>query len=103
MKKKYRKICLKYIKKFEKKQDVTFLSATLHTTSGSYASINFENNLKERCTFEISDIIFDIDSKQRPGLILDWYHQMDFTAYNDMMPFMYKSYAGEPPIFINYY
>lgn len=65
MRKKLNKILKKYIKKFEKKHDLTFEFAVSDDLMGviSFGDVLF---------FNINDIVYDIDTKQPKGLIIDW-------------------------------
>ena len=65
MRKKLDKILKKYIKKFEKKHDCYFEYAVVDDLMGviCFGDVLF---------FDIADIIYDIDTKQPKGLIIDW-------------------------------
>lgn len=65
MRKKLNKILKKYIKKFEKKHDCYFEHAVSDDLMGviCFGDVLF---------FNINDIIYDIDTKQPKGLIIDW-------------------------------
>lgn len=65
MRKKLNKILKKYIKKFEKKHDCCFEHAVADDLMGviCFGDVLF---------FSINDIVYDIDTKQPKGLIIDW-------------------------------
>lgn len=65
MRKKLNKILKKYIKKFEKKHDCRFEHAVSDNLMGiiCFGDVLF---------FDINDIIYDIDTNQPKGLIIDW-------------------------------
>ena len=65
MRKKLNKILKKYIKKFEKKHGLTFEFAV---SDDLMDVICFGDVL----FFSINDIVYDIDTKQPNGLIIDW-------------------------------
>lgn len=65
MRKELDKILMDYIRKFEKKQDMTFEFAVCDDLMGviCFGCVYY---------FSINDIIFDIDTSQPKGLITEW-------------------------------
>ena len=75
MRKKLDKILEKYIKKFEKKHGLTFEFAVSDDLMGVifFGCVFY---------FDINNIIYDIDTKQPEGLIIDWlYDTMNHDKY----------------------
>ena len=82
MRKKLDKVLKKYIKKFEKKHGLTFEFAVLD---------DLMDTICFGCVFyfDMADIIYDIDTKQPKGLIIDWlYESMEETE-----PMNFYSYS----------
>lgn len=73
MRKKLNKILKKYIKKFEKKHGLTFEFAVEDDLMDviCFGDVLF---------FSIHDIIYDIDTKQPKGLIIEWLYD---SMYQD--------------------
>jgi hypothetical protein len=65
LKKKYEEICLSYIEKFCNKHEMEFYGWVGDTVG----SIAFCNNF----FFNFQDILWDINSFQKKGMIVDWY------------------------------
>lgn len=73
MRRKLNKILKKYIKKFEKKHGLTF---EFSVSDDLMDVICFGDVL----FFSINDIVYDIDTKQPEGLIIDWLYD---SMYQD--------------------
>jgi hypothetical protein len=63
---KYEEICIAYVEKFCKKQEMDFYGWVGDTVGG----IAFCNDF----FFDFQDIVLDINSFQKKGLIVDWYY-----------------------------
>ena len=61
----YEDVCSRYIKAFVRKQEIRF-DYWIGGDIGGVASF-----IEQYC-FNLSDIVFDIDNKCEPGLILSW-------------------------------
>ena len=90
LKKQYNFVCNEYIQKFINKQQIDF-DGWISDDVGGIASFCCQY------FFNLSDIIFDINTKQPKGLILEW--QSDDVDYNllrehkEQIHINYKSYA----------
>ncbi len=60
-------ICNKYVSKFCKKQDMNFEGWAANIVGGIAHCNDF--------LFDFQDIILDINSGQKKGVIIDWYYQ----------------------------
>lgn len=67
LKKEYEKCCQEYVDIFCKKQDMAF-EGWVGNEVGSVATCN-------DFFFNLSDIIHDLNSKQKKGVIVDWYYE----------------------------
>jgi len=67
LREKYDFVCNEYVKKFCKKQEMEF-EGWVGDTVGEIACCN-------DFFFSFSDIVLDINSSQRKGLIIDWYYE----------------------------
>ncbi len=83
LKKQYEYYCNEYINKFIKKQNIEFDGWILNEVGGT-ACFNGEFSLN------FSDILLDINTKQKKGLILKWHY--DFIE-NTPQNINYKSYT----------
>jgi hypothetical protein len=66
LKQQYEFCCDEYIKKFCKKQDMEFYG----WVGDFIGTIAFCNDFY----FDFQDIVLDINSKQKKGVIIDWYY-----------------------------
>ena len=83
LKKQYELLCNEYIQKFCKKQDIEFDGWVGDIVAGvaSFAEQYFYN---------FSDIVYDVNSRQPKGLILDWQND---DIDNPTKPINYYSYS----------
>ena len=77
----YCKICNDYILAFEKKQDIVFEGWVGDTIGGIAYCSDFY--------FNFQDIVWDINSKQPKGAIVDWYYENLETPEKSINYFSY--------------
>lgn len=65
----YKIICNEYVRKFAKKQGLTF-EYWIADSVGETACFNAD------CSFNFSDIVYDIDTRQPKGLIIEWQNDL---------------------------
>lgn len=84
----YETICNEYVNRFSEKHDIEF-DGWVGSDVGGIASFS------SQYFFNISDIVFDINTNQPVGLILHWQDDgTDYNMFNDKTEYInYKSYT----------
>lgn len=87
----YKIICNEYVRKFAKKQGLRF-EYWIADNVGETACFNAD------CSFNFSDIVYDIDTRQPKGLIIKWQnesieHYVKYKETYDYANINYYSYS----------
>lgn len=82
LQKEYQQVVQKYIDKFCEKQDLEFEGWDSENIGGTAFFYDFIN-------FYFQDIVWDINSNQKKGLIINWMHETIYNSPNRITYFNY--------------
>ena len=84
-------VCKEYVRIFAKKQGLEFNQWDIHDPSTEIVIFN-----DYRFVFHLSDIILDLNSKTKKGLILNWYDdEQEFNSYKSKQEVIsYRQYIS---------